>query len=71
MKRGLKMKGKMPTLDLVVVILVIVGALNWGLVSLGYNLVEMILGAGTTLTKIVYGLVGLAGLYKVYMLAKK
>jgi len=64
------MKGKMSTLDLVVVILVIVGALNWGLEALGYNLVEMILGVGT-LTKIVYGLVGLAGLYKLYMLVKK
>ena len=64
------MKGKMATLDWIVVVLVIIGALNWGLVALGYNLVEMILGVGT-LTKIVYGLVGLAGLYKIYMLAKK
>jgi hypothetical protein len=41
----------------------IVGALNWGLVGVfDYNLVETVLGAGTTLTRIVYGLVGLSGL---------
>jgi uncharacterized membrane protein YuzA (DUF378 family) len=65
------MKEKKATLELIVVILVIVGALNWGLVALGYNLVEMILGAGSTLTKIVYGLVGLAGLYKIYAIFKE
>jgi uncharacterized membrane protein YuzA (DUF378 family) len=61
---------KMSTLDLIVVILVIIGALNWGLVALGYNLVEAILGVGNA-TKVVYGLVGIAGLYKVYKLAVK
>jgi hypothetical protein len=41
----------------------IVGALNWGLVGVfEYNLVEAVLGAGTAVTRIVYGLVGLSGL---------
>ncbi len=41
----------------------IVGALNWGLVGLlNINAVERILGEGTTITRIVYGLVGLSGL---------
>ena len=41
----------------------ILGALNWGLVGVfGINLVENLLGVGTTLTRIVYGLVGLSGL---------
>ncbi|MGH7198192.1 MAG: DUF378 domain-containing protein [Candidatus Omnitrophota bacterium] len=41
----------------------IVGALNWGLVGVfGYNLVETLFGVGTTVTRIVYGLVGLSGL---------
>ena len=41
----------------------IVGALNWGLVGVfGINLVENLLGVGTTLTRVVYGLVGLSGL---------
>lgn len=44
-------------------------ALNWGLVGvLGINLVETILGAGSLLTKVVYGLIGAVGVYKVYLL---
>jgi uncharacterized membrane protein YuzA (DUF378 family) len=44
-------------------LLVIVGALNWGLVgAFNINLVEQLLGVGTTATKIVYILVGISGL---------
>lgn len=45
-------------------ILVLVGALNWGLVGISdsWNLVELILGTGT-LADIVYWLVGLSALY--------
>lgn len=51
----------MKTLHIVAFILVIVGALNWGLVGLlNYNLVESLLG-GLGLTNIVYILVGLSG----------
>lgn len=47
-----------------------VAAINWGLVGvLNVNLVEVILGAGTTLTKVAYGVIGLVGVYKVYWLA--
>lgn len=43
--------------------LVIVGALNWGLIGLfGYNLVNMIFG-GMGLENIVYILVGASGVY--------
>ena len=47
--------------------LVIIGGLNWGLVGLGglffggeINLVSMILGNGTTISNIVYLLVGIS-----------
>jgi uncharacterized protein len=55
-------------LNIVALILVIVGALNWGLVALfEWDLVAEIFGEtfGTTnaVTRIVYGLVGLAGIY--------
>lgn len=41
----------------------IIGALNWGLVGLmQVNLVEQLLGVGTTLTRVVYGVVGLSGI---------
>lgn len=43
--------------------LAIIGALNWGLIGVAnVNLVEQILGYGTTITRIVYILVGLSGL---------
>lgn len=49
----------MKALHMVAFTLVLVGALNWGLVGVfGYNLVETLLGAGSTLTQVVYGLVG-------------
>jgi uncharacterized membrane protein YuzA (DUF378 family) len=58
-------------IDWIALILVIVGALNWGLVGLfGFNLVESILNVGT-LTNIVYDLVGLAGLWTIYLASKK
>ncbi|HYM65418.1 MAG TPA: DUF378 domain-containing protein [Candidatus Sulfotelmatobacter sp.] len=51
-------------------ILVIVGALNWGLVGLGglmgganWNVVWMLLGSWPTLLNLVYVLVGLSGLW--------
>ena len=47
----------------IVGVFAIVGTLNWGLVGVAnINLVERFLGEGTTLTRIVYGLVGLSGL---------
>ena len=47
----------------IVGVFAIVGALNWGLIAInGTNLVEQILGAGSALTRIVYGLIGLSGI---------
>lgn len=44
--------------------LVIVGGLNWGLVgAFNFDLVAAILGVMSTLSRIVYILVGLAALY--------
>jgi uncharacterized membrane protein YuzA (DUF378 family) len=53
--------------DLIALILVIVGGLNWGLVGLlNFNLVDALFGVGSTLSRIVYILVGLAALYTIY-----
>jgi uncharacterized membrane protein YuzA (DUF378 family) len=52
--------------------LVIVGALNWGLVGLGgfvgsnWNLVNLLFGGFPTIEALIYVLVGLAGLYELY-----
>jgi uncharacterized membrane protein YuzA (DUF378 family) len=63
---------KMTTVDWVAWVLVVVGALNWGLLGVAnVNLVETIVGTGS-LTQVVYILVGLAGLYMVWaVLGKK
>lgn len=53
--------------DWVTLILVIVGAVNWGLVGLfKFNLVKSILGEGVV-ARAVYTLVGASGLYVVYL----
>ena len=54
-------------IDWVALVLVIVGGINWGLVAVGYNLVEILLGSWPTVMNVVYGLVGLSALYMIYM----
>ncbi|MBN2127297.1 MAG: DUF378 domain-containing protein [Candidatus Diapherotrites archaeon] len=60
-------------LDLIALILVVIGGLNWGLVGLlEMDLVQMLLGSIPLLAKIVYVLVGLSALYLLYVeLVKK
>ncbi len=61
---------QMGALDWAVSILLIVGALNWGLVGLAnVNAVEKIFSFSDLVLKLVYALVGLAGLYKIYKIA--
>ncbi len=51
---------------MVAFLLVIIGALNWGLVAFfNFNLVSVIFGAGTMLERVVYALVGLSAVYVV------
>lgn len=52
-------------MDTLALVLVIIGALNWGLISLfQFDLVASIFGGSNAiLSRIVYGLVGLAGIY--------
>ncbi len=62
---------KMSTVDWVAWVFVVVGAMNWGLLGIAsINLVEAILGTGA-LTQVVYILVGLSGLYMVWMALSK
>jgi uncharacterized membrane protein YuzA (DUF378 family) len=58
------------------VTLVIVGALNWGLVAIAkFDLVAEIFalsfGETNAVTRIVYGLVGLAGVYCIWALVER
>ena len=53
-------------------ILLIVGGINWGLVGVGmlmgsdWNVVHMLLGSMATLEAVVYVLVGVAGVIKIF-----
>lgn len=54
-------------LDWFAQVLVLLGALNWGLVgAFRLDLVQTILGTSPALVQLVYILVGLAGLYMLY-----
>ena len=54
------------SLDWVSLILVVIGAINWGLVGLcQYDLVAAIFGQATVISRIIYVLVALAGVYVV------
>lgn len=56
------------TLEWISIILVIVGGINWGLVGFfRFDLVAAIFGTMSTVSRIMYGLVGLAALYLVFV----
>lgn len=53
----------MKMVKLIALILVIVGALNWGLIGLfELNLVTTLFGEWTLFTRIIYSLVGISGI---------
>ena len=57
----------MRVLDIIVTILLVIGALNWGIVGFfGINVVGAIFGEATALTRVIYAAVGLCGLYEAY-----
>lgn len=61
----------MITLAAIALILVIIGALNWGLVGvLNYNLVSVLFGESSKASKVIYALVGIAGLYSIFLLTR-
>ena len=66
----------MKRLELLAIVLLIVGGLNWGLVALGeFDLVATLFGLdfGETnwASRIVYGLVGLAAVYEIAVLVAR
>jgi len=54
----------MKTLDYIALSLVVIGAINWGLIGFfSFDLVRFIFGEMTLISRIVYALVGVSGLY--------
>lgn len=59
----------MQTLQKICLMLTIIGAIVWGLIGIfDFNLVATIFGDGTTISRIIYTLVGIAGLVNIYLL---
>ena len=61
----------MKAANIVTLLLVIVGGLNWGLVGLfSFDLVAAIFGSGSALSRLVYILVGLSAVWQIVPLTK-
>jgi uncharacterized membrane protein YuzA (DUF378 family) len=63
------MKQQLTILDWVAMVLVIIGAIYWGLIGLfNFDLVATLFGKMTFMSRLIYDLVGLAGIYLIFML---
>ena len=59
----------MRIIDKIALALIVIGAINWGLIGLfRFNLVELLFGDMTLLARIVYSLVGISGLWGIKLL---
>ena len=59
----------MKVIDKIALVLIIIGAINWGLIGLfDFNLVATIFGDTTIISRIIYGLVGLSGVWEIKLL---
>lgn len=62
----------MKALDVTSLLLVIIGAVNWGLIGFfGFDLVATLFGPLSAVSRVIYALVGLAGLYSISFFAKE
>ena len=59
----------MKIIDKIALVLIIIGAINWGLIGIfNFNLVSAIFGDMTFITRIIYALVGISGLWGIKLL---
>ncbi len=59
----------MRIIDKTALVLIIIGAINWGLIGLfKFDLVAALFGNMTVLSRIVYSLVGISGLWGIKLL---
>jgi hypothetical protein len=57
----------MKTLNIICLTLTIIGSLVWGIVGLfNFNIVDACFGTGSAFSRIIYTLVGIAGVYTIY-----
>ena len=59
----------MKVIDKIALVLIIIGAIYWGLIGFfKFKLVDTIFGSMTVLTRIIYALVGISGLWGIKLL---
>lgn len=59
-------------MDILALILSIVGCINWGLVGIfQFDLVAWLFGAGSVVSRIIYTVIGLAGLWCISFFFRK
>ena len=62
----------MKIIDKVALVLIIIGAINWGLIGFfKFDLVATIFGEMSVLSRIIYALVGVSGLWGIKLLLVK
>ena len=62
----------MKIIDKLALVLIIIGAINWGLIGLfRFDLVATLFGQMSLLSRIVYSLVGISGLWGIKLLFDK
>ena len=59
----------MKVIDKIALVLIIIGAINWGLIGLfGFDLVATLFGEMSVISRIIYALVGISGLWGIKLL---
>lgn len=59
----------MKVVDKIALVLIIIGAINWGLIGFfNFNLVDSIFGTMSVISRIIYALVGISGLWEIKLL---
>lgn len=59
----------MKIIDKIALVLIIIGAINWGLIGfLKFDLVAAIFGQMSAISRIIYALVGISGLWGIKLL---
>ncbi|MBT9771653.1 DUF378 domain-containing protein [Coprococcus catus] len=58
-------------LDIVALILIIIGAINWGLIGFfRFDLIASLFGQLSAISRIIYAIVGIAGIYSLILFWK-
>lgn len=62
----------MKIIDKIALVLVIIGAIVWGIIGIfSFNVVDAIFGVGSIISRIIYILVGISGLWAIKLLFDK